>query len=152
MIPLKIIGIGSPFGDDRVGWYVIECLQHAFKPELQKTLLSCDRPGLRLLTLMKNARKVILIDAIKTGAKVGTVHCFKGDALFEITACLSTHHLDLAQTLRLAKNLNVLPDELMIYGIEIDAIYFQEVLSVPVKKAAQQLTKMLYELLVEKMA
>ncbi len=144
MIPLKVIGMGSPFGDDRVGWYVIELLQNVLTPSLQKTLLSCERPGLRLLTLLKNDKKLILIDAIKTGAKIGTVHCFKGAAVFAIKPCLSTHDLDLAQTLRLGEALGLLPAELTLYGIEIDVIYFQDFLSLPVKKAAQYLMKLIH--------
>ncbi|WP_051131846.1 hypothetical protein [Legionella tunisiensis] len=62
MSELLILGIGSPFGDDRLGWEVVHLLQqkkalHIYSAR-QLQIMSCDRPGLNLLNLMQNARTV----------------------------------------------------------------------------------------------
>ena len=53
MSKLRVIGIGSPFGDDQLGWLVVRLLQqhpslHQFTKDSLELLCS-DRPGMYLL-------------------------------------------------------------------------------------------------------
>lgn len=145
MKPFRIFGIGSPFGDDQAGWKVIDILQN-------KTLSNhwhleqCDRPHLRLLELMQNAQLVILIDAVKSEAKCGQIHCWQDLSDFNLTnSTISSHGWGLAQTLQLAKTLHCLPEKIIVYGIEIQEI-FHGSLSQPVQAATQQLAEMISDL------
>lgn len=114
MKTIKVLGIGSPFGDDQVGWKVIELLKSHLPFSEHITLGQHDRPGARLLELMGGANTVYLIDAIKSGHPLGTIHCFKNTEIFTIKNHLSTHDLGLAQALQLAKALDVLPEHVIL--------------------------------------
>ena len=65
---IKIIGIGSPFGPDQLGWDVVTQLQHTLAEktnDYQLNFIQCDRPGLRLLEFMQDTDMTILVDAIE---------------------------------------------------------------------------------------
>ncbi len=91
---IKILGIGSPFGDDQVGCLLADCL----KTELSKdqyisklvSIESHDRPGLRLIELMNPAKVVFLIDAVKSGCAIGTIHRLKNKEIYAFQNRLST--------------------------------------------------------------
>lgn len=80
---IKVIGIGSPFGDDQLGFKVIEklkqdnSLNHYIPTYL--ILESHDRPGIRLLELMADCEIAFLIDAVFSGQSVGTLYRLKHD-------------------------------------------------------------------------
>ncbi len=118
MIKKAIIGIGSPFGDDSIGWRVMEQLRKA-SSQPGTDLLDCDRPGPQLLNLMQDYREVILIDAMQSGAPPASLREIKLDEIAG-QAALSSHAMGLAETLLLGKTLDMLPETLRIIGIEAD--------------------------------
>lgn len=122
---IKIIGVGSPFGDDQIGLEVIRDLQLHF--EIQKLiadkkieLLELDRPSISLLEKMKGADQVIIIDAMKSGQPLGTIRKFENEEIDTAECLLSTHGFGVLHTLQLGRALNQLPKNITIYGIEID--------------------------------
>lgn len=122
---IKVLGIGSPFGDDQVGWKVVALLKKVthlkkFIPDYLQ-IDHYDRPGIRLLELMKNSDIVYLIDAVKSGNPIGTCHRFKNEEIEEAKCLISTHDIGIAQVLQLGKVLNSLPNTIILYGIEIDS-------------------------------
>lgn len=136
---IKVIGIGSPFGDDRIGWEVVKGLQQIQiikKVDPSKITFEIqDRPGIRLLEAIKNCPYVFLIDALKTGAAVGTIHQFKNQDIEHLETRLSTHDLNLGDTLSLARVLDCLPKEIVFYGIEVGEIKLDQQLSTDVFRA-----------------
>lgn len=144
---LKVFGIGSSFGDDRVGWTVIEKLQQ--KSELipyipkQLQLQKLDRPYTELLEYMQEARTVILIDAIKSGSPLGTIHQYENPQFENNTNLFSTHRMGVIQTLQLGSALNDLPKKLFLYGVEIDQIYYRESISNAIGTAASSLAEII---------
>jgi hydrogenase maturation protease len=73
-----------------------------------------------LADLWRDTDRVILVDAVCSGAPPGTLHCF--DALHAplpaVFARASTHALGLAEAVELARALGRLPATLTVYGIE----------------------------------
>lgn len=57
MSVIKVLGIGSPFGDDQAGWKVAEALKQQLSvcPSISAYvhIESIDRPGIRLIELIK---------------------------------------------------------------------------------------------------
>lgn len=142
---IKVLGIGSPFGDDRMGWVVVELL-------LQKLeLIPCipnplhleklDRPCIGLLEFMREARTVILIDAIKSGSPLGTIHQYENPQFENNTHLFSTHRMGIIDALQLGAALNDLPKQIFLYGIEIDQIHYGEFLSSPTYTSALSLVE-----------
>ncbi|MGB5570350.1 MAG: hydrogenase maturation protease [Sedimenticolaceae bacterium] len=113
---IRIIGIGSPFGDDRVGWRVVELLRDRLPAEVD--LVALDRPGAALINWMEGVHWLILIDALSSGAAPGSLIRIDPGNL-EHESRLSSHDLALSGTLRLAKSLGCLPSRIDIYGIEL---------------------------------
>jgi len=117
--PVTIIGLGSPFGDDRVGWRVAEALAAILSPA-QARILSLDRPGPALLEELAGEAPVILIDAAATDDPAGTPYRLDDSAGASAAETVSSHGLGLAQTLQLGRALGLLPPQLDLYLISID--------------------------------
>ena len=120
---ILVLGIGSPFGDDQLGWAVAQRLQQrtrlqSYMPD-RLQIESYDRPGLHLIESMRHAKTVFLIDAVKSNTTIGTLHCFKKEAIGNLDCTLSTHGLGLAAAIKIAEALNELPENITLYGIEI---------------------------------
>lgn len=119
--PIRILGIGSPFGDDRIGWLAAEMLQGMFDP-LKVSVTVHDRPGAKLVALMRGAEKVILLDAVRSGAAPGFLHRLESEAVQSAVAGhTSTHGFGLAEALKLAAKLGDIPPFVVLWGIEADA-------------------------------
>ncbi len=142
MNSIKVLGIGSPFGEDQVGWSVAQSLITKCS-HLPVTIEIHDRPGIRLIELMNGATTVFLIDAIKSNDKIGTIHRFHNNEILTLENQLSTHNIGIAQALELGKALKALPDNIILYGITIHTSEFESTFSLPVKKAVEQVVGLL---------
>jgi hydrogenase maturation protease len=122
---VHIIGIGSPFGDDRLGWAAAEALQRSFLAgagELGRITISVlDRPGALLLAEFRWADSVIVLDAVRSGAPPGTCHRFDDTGNLPAAGFpASSHGFGVVAALELARVLGNLPSRLLLRGIEID--------------------------------
>ncbi|KPV39666.1 hypothetical protein AN478_11135 [Thiohalorhabdus denitrificans] len=117
---IAVLGIGSPFGGDRVGWAVVEALRpeaEARWPAVRLTAL--DRPGPGLLPHLEGVGYAVLVDAVRSGAPPGTLHRFRGLDGLPAADPLSSHGFGLAEALALAERVGVLP-EWVVVGVEAD--------------------------------
>lgn len=140
---IRVLGIGSPFGDDHLGFQVLELLQasshlSSYIPAYLE-LMYCDRPNMRLLEYMQKADTVFLIDAVQTGATIGSIHTFTDEAIETLPNPLSSHGLGVAEAIRMGRALNMLPKHVVLYGIEIGSVQCVFTLEKPIKKAVRQL-------------
>jgi hydrogenase maturation protease len=139
MIGVRVLGIGSPSGDDQAGWLVVDALLaigvRATAVEIQKL----DRPGANLISLLGDAVRVILIDAMQSDAPVGHIRHFNANDWPAYRHGLSSHGLGVLDALALARELGCLPARLDLYGIEIGAANPGEQAGSDVRAAAQQL-------------
>jgi len=72
-----------------------------------------------LIEAWKGVDDVIVVDAVVTGAPVGTVHAWDGrQPLSSVSPTDSTHGLGVAEAINLAHVLDRLPTRLRVYGIE----------------------------------
>lgn len=143
---LRIVGVGSPFGDDQLGWRVAELLKKniALQTYLgdQGDIQQIDRPGPTLLTVMQDTPILYVIDAIKTAHQsIGHIHRINAESINTESGFLSTHGFGLAQAIALAKALQQLPKQMIVYGIEIGEIDYQATLSQRVEVACQNLAE-----------
>lgn len=121
---IHIIGVGSPFGDDRLGWTVAEALRRSSVVTVaapgRMVISTLDRPGAMLLAHWRKPDIVIIIDAVHSGATPGT--CFRFDASEWATWRFpaSSHGFGVAAAIELARALGDLPSRLLVRGVEID--------------------------------
>ncbi len=117
--PIVLIGIGNQYRrDDGVGLAVIGALKARGLPNILIT--ECTGDGTKLMEIWGTARKVILIDAVSSGAKPGTIYRF--DTLTQPFPAHfsfhSTHAFGVAEAIELARALDQLPPLLIVYAIE----------------------------------
>jgi len=142
MTRLRIVGIGSPAGDDQAGWLVVQAL--ASGPLAQRCppdtrLAALDRPGAQLIGQLEGADVAVLIDAVRSGAAPGTIHRVEAPALAQADWPVSSHSLGVAGALALARALGALPARVLIYGIEIDSAATGRAPSEAVRAAVERL-------------
>ncbi|SRR5579875_3561633 len=134
--PVLVIGIGNEYrGDDGVGLAVVRALRTR---QLENTrLMECDGDCTVLFEAWKDVDKVILVDAVVSGASAGTISRFDAhtQALPANYTFSSTHAFGIAETLALARALGQLPPCLIVYGIEGKSFASGESLTPQVKKA-----------------
>ena len=139
---LHIVGVGSPFGDDRLGWAAVETLQRSAALAAAGgggiSFAVLDRPGALLLAHWHDADRVIVVDAVRSGAPPGTRHRLEPDA-WAAAEPVSSHGFGLAAALELARALGDLPPHLVLYGIEIDPTCSGFCLSEPVRRSLPDL-------------
>ncbi|CAI8732865.1 hydrogenase maturation protease [Methylocaldum szegediense] len=147
MTPIRVLGLGSPFGDDRVGWITVENLMRSdgFRalPEGFASAEICDPVGNNLLDAMRGARLAILIDAVRSGAAAGTIMRLNAQNLEDGTEPCSSHGFGLSATLALGRALNDLPQDVVLFLVEVPAdagFGPAENLSEPVAMAIPDLT------------
>jgi len=130
-----VLGIGNPLmGDDGVGCQVIELLAECSLPPNVK-IEDAGLPGWGLPAWFEGCSNVILVDAVQMGQPPGSWRRFRPEQVrMELEGdALSLHQPDLACGLALAQALDLLPENLVIYGIEPAAVNPGEALSPAVR-------------------
>jgi hydrogenase maturation protease len=121
-----VIGLGPSLrGDDSAGPLAVarwrERRTTESRPPVEVVCL--EAPGLGLLEVMAGARKVVLVDAVSSGAPPGRVHSISAEALAAFKSdSRSAHGWGVGETLALARLVcpERLPEDLNIVGIEIE--------------------------------
>lgn len=123
MKAIRVIGIGSPIGDDQIGWVIVDKLrnQTVLQSQAKIDFLVLDRPGLNLLSYFEAFSHVIIIDAVVAHGEIGKVHKLTKNDILNVPTVLTTHEISVAAALQLGEQLNMLPEFISLYGIEIDA-------------------------------
>ncbi len=141
-----IIGLGSPHGDDRIGWEFVHLLENEVIADDALRLLTCATLGGDLLECWKHADLAIIIDAVRGAGAPGTVRRISlrprhDPSVPETVRALSSHGIDLPELIDLAEALGALPRRLLLFGVEVNACTPFGSLSAPVRAALPGLTK-----------
>lgn len=116
---ITVIGVGNQErGDDGVGLLVARAMGTRRLPHT--AIVEESGEGSALLEAWKGSDVVVLIDAVSSGAKPGTLHRFDANAE-SIPAKFfrySSHTFGVAEAIELARALNQLPSRVIVYGIE----------------------------------
>jgi hydrogenase maturation protease len=83
------------------------------------SIAALDRPGLRLLALFEGAEAVVIVDGMISGARLGTVRELDLADLAPLGHHASSHGIGVAEALRLAETLGLLPPVLRVFGVEV---------------------------------
>lgn len=133
MSRVRILGIGSPSGDDQAGWLVIDALSNSgLRTGGDLYIEKLDRPGVSLIPLLAQADWVILIDAMVSSAlsnkpggsraQAGQIRHFDNQSWPDYRHGLSSHGLGVIESLSLARELGELPARMDVYGIEAEQV------------------------------
>ncbi|MCU7851548.1 MAG: hydrogenase maturation protease [Candidatus Thiodiazotropha sp. (ex Monitilora ramsayi)] len=112
---IRVIGVGSPFGADRLAWLAVDHLSTLQLSECE--LIKLDRPGSQLLNYFREVLKVILIDAVALDETPGGASLLAPVDLQQISVSTSSHGFGVAQTLALGTQLGQMPPDFHLIGI-----------------------------------
>ncbi|MBN1398208.1 MAG: hydrogenase maturation protease [Bacteroidetes bacterium] len=142
--PVKflLVGIGNEYrSDDGAGIIAARTIREKEIPAI--SVKEEFGEGTSLMDAWQGFRNVIMIDAVSSGAEPGTI--FRIDAKKEnIPAGLfhnSTHKFGIAEAVRLAQVMNLMPNSFMIYGIEGKDFSAGTKLTANVRKAVKKVAK-----------
>lgn len=111
-----VIGLGTAFGDDRIGWEVVARLPAAL-PAGVRCCTTSD--PLSVIEAPVGCELLIVIDACNGAGLPGTVHRFEWpDARLVTVESMSSHGVGLAEALDLAATLGRLPPKAVILSVE----------------------------------
>ncbi len=113
---IQILALGSPHGDDRVAWHVAARLQ----TELAHAV-HCIASPWELIDYLQSGCKVIILDACRSGAAVGSLIQLGEHDLGKPGSCSGfTHGGSIAESLCLARALGRQYENLVVLAVEID--------------------------------
>ncbi|MGA2327140.1 MAG: hydrogenase maturation protease [Bryobacteraceae bacterium] len=141
-----IIGCGNPDrGDDAAGLLVARRLRSLGIEALER-----GGEGLDLLESWSGAESVIIVDAVISGASVGSISVWDAQTAPVARAVFraSTHAFGVAEAVELGRALAQLPPSLRIYGIEAGQFELGSPPSPEVLAAVEELARRIAEELV----
>ena len=134
-----VIGLGNPLrADDGVGVRVARMLVEQTLPE-NVEVVDGGTQGLGLVNLMEGRQRVVLVDAADVGRSPGQFVRFDlgetrllsrpGERGASSDLHLSVHAAGLRDALLLAQALDVLPDEVVVFGVQPASLEWDSELS-----------------------
>jgi hydrogenase maturation protease len=113
---VRVVGIGSPHGDDQIGWRLVEAVEGALDAEAEYYRASSP---LDLIDHMGGCARVVIIDACCSGRSPGSAKVFEGgEAFFAESPARSCHALGVGQALALAQALGRCNSEIALFAVE----------------------------------
>lgn len=120
-VPTLVVGIGhEDRGDDAAGPLTARLLARAWGDLLPPHVIVRAWRGdpLGLIEAWSGVERLVLVDAVVSGAAPGTCRRYGVDAPFAAAAGTSTHGVGIADALALARMLGRLPPAVEVWGIE----------------------------------
>ena len=118
-----LIGIGSPYGDDQLGWKIIEELEQQTSLHGQMTFYKSKGSGTDWYSLLAGHDRLVFFDAQISPNPVGSITPIELNELDQAIAkhSHSTHGVSLSESILLADSLGLLNMSVQIFGISVGA-------------------------------
>ena len=146
-----VLGLGNPiFQDDGVGLRVADLVKELVH-DANITVESAELAGLDMLEKLSGYDRVIIIDAIQTGGRVGQTYRMKPGDLKSTIHTGTPHDVNFSTALEFGERIGVkLPEKIDILAIEIPPeTNFGETLTPEIEKAVPGCVKAVLEMLGE---
>jgi hydrogenase maturation protease len=150
---IKVIGIGQSLReDDAAGLKAVRLWQKKYlstRKRLNIQVELAELPGIGLLDILEGVGTAILVDAVHSGAKPGTIHILFSDQLSAFQdGAGSAHGWGVAETIALGQKLMpaTMPKKLIVVGIEAEKLSPGTSLSRGVKLALVEAARLIEQL------
>lgn len=122
MVRQYVVGVGSPHGDDQVGWQLVDLLAQVPLPGAR--FVVTGNPA-DLLNWMRDCQSLVIVDACQRGDGPGTMTRLRWPFPVELLTAAgpprSTHGMSVSTALALAERLAILPPCVDLFVIEVQA-------------------------------
>jgi hydrogenase maturation protease len=110
-----VVGLGSPHGDDQIGWCVAEEIGGSLAPEVD---VRCVTVPIDLTHVLDGYERAILIDACRRCWDVPRIERWEWPCPeIALIRTSGTHAIGLPETLAMMERLGHLPREVIVWGI-----------------------------------
>jgi len=134
--PLLVLGIGNPLlADDGLGLALLKALRPEFEDDPRVEFVDGGTQGMLLVRLLEGRRALLLLDAVQRGARSGRVHVEEKPERMAFERELGAHGGNATELLASARILNILPERVVLVGIEPAEIRTRMELSPTVRRA-----------------
>lgn len=142
--PFLVLGIGNTLlSDEGIGVHVIEQMQAISTPE-HVEIIDGGTSGVDLLDILADRDTVIVVDAVDTGCRPGTVLRFGIDQLIKKDhPYISMHEVGIAETIRMTEQLGCAPKEVIVFGIQPKTIQCGLELSKDIEHVVQEVVELI---------
>ncbi len=127
-----VLGLGNPLmADEGIGVHLIERLTEVAQRCPDVDFVDAGTGGMSVLHLIEGRRKAVFIDCAFMDEAAGTLRRFTPDEVRsrKVLAHQSLHEADLLKILVLAEQLGQCPEEVVIFGIQPEAVEMRQGLS-----------------------
>ncbi|MDW7998810.1 MAG: HyaD/HybD family hydrogenase maturation endopeptidase [Thermodesulfovibrio sp.] len=121
---IGVIGVGNILmQDEGVGPKVVEILKNSYRFEPEIEIIDGGTLGLDLLPYIEKYKKLIIVDVVDFGKEPGFIKILKGEEIPPyLKTKLSVHHVGVQDLLEVARLMGVMPEELVLVGIQPQSI------------------------------
>jgi hydrogenase maturation protease len=148
-VKILVLGIGNlSMSDDGIGVRVVQLIAERYRFPEQVTVLDGGTLGLGLLPKVENAERLLIVDAVETGAPPGTLVRLTGEDIpLALGTRISPHQMGLKDLLAVASLLGCAPKETVLWGVQPESTGMALGLTAPVEAKLERLVvKLLQEL------
>ena len=138
-----VVGIGSPHGDDQIGWAVMRQLALQTPGDIE--IKTAIQPA-ELLDWIQDVDQLIICDACQADGATGEIYRWQWPTE-SIATCkhAGSHDLSLPFVLSLADRLGKLPQRVIVWGVEVGDVSPGALLSEAVRLAIPKLVERIFE-------
>jgi hydrogenase maturation protease len=139
---ILVLGIGNVLmGDDGAGIYAVNKLKEEVIENECLKIVDGGTLGLDLLNFIEWANILIIIDAIDILKEPGTIIKTSIGSDLNLKVSKTSHEIDLEDLLFSAKLLDILPEKIIFFGIQVKKIIMKYGLSREVENKLDELSK-----------
>lgn len=123
--PVVVLGLGNPLmADEGIGVDLVGRLSQEAARYTDVDFIDAGTGGMAVLHLIEGRQKAILIDCAYMDEAPGTIRRFTPDEVRsrKVLAHQSLHEADLLRILQLAEQLGQLPEQVVLFGIQPEAV------------------------------
>jgi hydrogenase maturation protease len=126
-------------GDDGVGVYAVNKLYSEIGEKVNLKFIDGGTLGLDLLNFVEWSDILIIIDAVDIDKSPGTIIKSIITNKLNVELSKTSHEIDLEDLLFSAKLLDILPEKIILYGIQVKEITMQYALSKELERKLSEL-------------
>ena len=142
-----VLGLGNLLmQDEGVGIHALRLLQdtYTFTPEIE--LIDGGTSGLDLLPFFRPESQMIMLDAMEFNQPPGGIGRVENeDILARLNTKTSVHHLGLSDLLAMAQLTDVVPKEIILFGVQPESLELEVELTETVNNAIPKLLEYVVE-------